>query len=136
MKLSPLFKMKVDPSDWKRRDYPVKKPMVWVSDLRRTLLQTISLAVAAGQHVLLDVMVDDSANIDDETKMFQTAYSRHLKDVKDRANRYIRETESTWLKKAVYILLRFKQEIPLICAGNMFAIAHGALGSLSSLYES
>ncbi len=72
----------------------------------------------------------------DETKMFQTAYSRHLKDVKDRANRYIRETESTWLKKAVYILLRFKQEIPLICAGNMFAIAHGALGSLSSLYES
>ena len=74
MKLSPLFKMKVDPSDWKRRDYPVKKPMVWVSDLRRTLLQTISLAVAAGQHVLLDVMVDDSANIDDETEQDDKKY--------------------------------------------------------------
>ena len=66
--------MKVNPSDWKRRDYPVKKPMVWVSDLRRTLLQTISLAVAAGQHVLLDIMVDDSANIDDETEQDDKKY--------------------------------------------------------------
>merc|ERR1711871_931000 len=71
-----------------------------------------------------------------ELRLFQSAYSRHLKNVKDRADRYIRQTESTWLKKALLILYRFKQEIPLIVGGNMFAILHGALGSLSSLYES
>merc|ERR1711871_324087 len=53
----------------------------------------------------------------EESKMFHKTYLRYLKDVKDRADQYIRETESTWLKKAVLILLRFKQEIPLIFAG-------------------
>ena len=67
MKVPPMFEMKIQPHEWRKEDDPSIKPMVWVSNLRRSLLQTVSLAIAAGQHILLDVVVDDNANIEKET---------------------------------------------------------------------
>ena len=67
MKVPPMFEMKIQPNEWRKECDASIKPMLWVSNLRRTFLQTVSLAITAGQHILLDVVVDDNANIEKET---------------------------------------------------------------------
>ena len=37
--------------------------MVWVSELRRKFFEITALSIAAGQHILIDVVVDNDANL-------------------------------------------------------------------------
>ena len=63
VKVPPAFEMKVKPESWKREEEANIKPMVWVSELRRKFFETTALSIAAGQHILIDVVVDDEADL-------------------------------------------------------------------------
>ena len=63
VKIPPAFEMKVKPGSWKREEKANIKPMVWVSELRRKFFETTALSIAAGQHILIDVVVDNDADL-------------------------------------------------------------------------
>ena len=63
VKIPPAFEMKIKPESWKREEEANIKPMVWVSELRRKFFEITALSIAAGQHILIDVVVDNDADL-------------------------------------------------------------------------
>ena len=87
VKIPPAFEMKVKPGSWKREEKANIKPMVWVSELRLKFFETTALSIAAGQHILIDVVVDNDADLGpDDVDSNESEKSKFYEKLKTASN--------------------------------------------------
>ena len=63
VKVPPAFEMKVKPESWREKKKQTSSLWFGYRNFDASFFETTALSIAAGQHILIDVVVDDEADL-------------------------------------------------------------------------